>query len=86
MTVMRDEGFKCEDDDYSLCSNCVRTTASDFIGSVLTDLRDEIMNAFGLGNLPNLFGDSEEVEVDIEKPFEGYEESEKGVFDDLFDF
>jgi hypothetical protein len=86
MTVIKDEGFACAEDNYNLCSNCVRTTAADFVGNVLTNLRDEILKAFGLGKLPDLFEDFMQYKVDISKTFEGYEEYKSGMLDNLFDY
>ena len=41
MTVMRDEAFKCSEDDYVLCRDCVKNNPPNFIGKVIDQLRAE---------------------------------------------
>ena len=39
---MREEGFKCEEDDYTLCKDCVITQPPHFIGTALSKARQAI--------------------------------------------
>ena len=53
MTVMRDEAFKCSEDDYVLCSDCVKNNPPNFIGKVMSHLRaDNIKEPFEGGFEP----------------------------------
>lgn len=45
MTVMRNQAFKCHEDDYTLCSNCVKTHPPNFVGTALSKLRGHDENA-----------------------------------------
>lgn len=41
--VLRDECFKCADDDYTLCKECVTTKPPNFVGTILKRAREAML-------------------------------------------
>ena len=68
--VMREQGFRCVDDNYYLCDDCVRNNPPDFIGTAVQKLRGQFNKEEECqGDLDEW---SEDESYDYDAPFEGY--------------
>lgn len=70
LTVMKEQGFRCADDDYCLCEDCVRNNPPDFVGTALNKLRGHLDEGEKESEEEQPWGEDEEYNYDA--PFEGY--------------